>query len=178
MRVITSEPFQVSKAGNSPGEGDDRVELPKSIRQPKRRFHVAIADGATESAFSGLWAQKLVSAYVSSNRRKPPTPKDLFKMIEENAPLWSAEVWAKPLPWFAQAKVQHGAFSTLLGFYLEDKPEETYAGFWSVLAVGDTCIFQIRADELITCFPIERADQFGSRPVLIFDESHQQRDSS
>lgn len=167
MRIILTSPFQVTKAGNSEGEGEDRVQLPKNLKREKKTFRFAVADGATESAFSWLWAQTLVETYVITDQRKAITPTELLKKIQEKAPQWSKEVWAKPLPWFAQEKVQHGAFSTLLGLYLADGQTSSHDGGWSAIGVGDTCVFQIRKDELITTFPVERAEQFGNRPILI-----------
>lgn len=41
------------------------------------------------------------------------------------------------------------------------------AGRWRALAIGDCCLFQIRADALLVAFPIDRAEQFGSRPLLL-----------
>ena len=169
MRVVISTACQTAKAGNREDECEDRFQLPKNSNRRKKKFRFAVADGATESAFSGLWAQKLVSAYVNINpyKRKPTTTAELYKMVEENAPQWSKEVWAKPLTWFAQEKAQKGAFSTLLGLHLEDKPTLSYDGVWNALGTGDTCVFQIRQDELIASFPIERPEQFNNRPALL-----------
>lgn len=72
------------------------------------------------------------------------------------------------MPWFAEERVRRGAFSTLLGLLLEAGGVKSSAGGrWTALAVGDTCLFQVRGAELITRFPIERSDEFGSHPLLI-----------
>jgi hypothetical protein len=38
---------------------------------------------------------------------------------------------------------------------------------WQAIAVGDSCLFQIRNGEMVTAFPIQTADQFNSRPLLL-----------
>jgi hypothetical protein len=168
MRVYV-EHFQTPKAGNREDECEDRFQVSKLHHRSRRRFRFAVADGATESAFSGSWAEKLVTAYVNDNprKRKPITPTELMTLAQGYASRWSKEVWAKPLPWFAQEKAQWGAFSTLLGLYLEDKPEASSNGRWTALGIGDTCLFQVRGDELLASFPLDRSEQFGNQPVLI-----------
>jgi hypothetical protein len=167
MRIKAASWFQVSKAGNQEGECDDRVQVSKYLERGKRVFRFAIADGATESAFSGLWAQALSEAYVQANRHKPMSPVDLENLVNQKARYWATEVWSRPLPWFAQEKVQKGAFSTLLGLYLEEQQNVSEDGFWNALGIGDSCLFQVRADRLITSFPIEQAEEFGYHPNLI-----------
>jgi hypothetical protein len=60
-----------------------------------------------------------------------------------------------------------GAFATLLGVELRDTGAGTESGSWHSFAVGDSCLFQIRDDTLLTSFPLEREDEFTSSPVLI-----------
>src|SRR6266513_307758 len=68
------------------------------------------------------------------------------------------EVAAKPLPWYAEEKMRSGAFSSLAGLTLHGPAaEETgdgAGGAWESFAVGDSCLFQVRADELIVAFPL------------------------
>lgn len=168
------EYFQTPKAGNREDECEDRFQVPNSHHRSRRKFRFAVADGATESAFSGSWAEKLVTAYVNDNprKRKPITPTELIELAQGYASRWSKEIWAKPLPWFAQEKVQRGAFSTLLGLHLADGPEAPRDGYWSALGIGDTCLFQVRGDKLVTSFPLERSEEFGNHPVLISTNPH------
>jgi hypothetical protein len=74
---------------------------------------------------------------------------------------WRQEVGQKPLPWYAEEKLRIGAFATLAGLEISDN------GNWSAIAVGDSCIIQIRASELIQSFPLDRSEQFDNRPFLI-----------
>lgn len=167
MFNVAAHAYQLSKAGNEPGECDDRFQLPKNIRRAKQSFRFAVADGATESAFSGLWADMLVKAYVNTLKRKRTSAEEFFRVIEQKAPVWSKLVWEKPLSWFAQEKVQLGSFSTFLGLYLEDNATASAQGYWRAIGIGDTCVFHVRGNELITSFPLIRAEQFGNRPILL-----------
>jgi hypothetical protein len=41
------------------------------------------------------------------------------------------------------------------------------AGDWRAVAVGDTCLFQVRDDALISSFPLTEAAAFGTTPPLL-----------
>ncbi len=45
------------------------------------------------------------------------------------------------------------------------------AGTWRAIAVGDSCLFQVRDDELITVGPLCRSDQFDNSPFLLGSKS-------
>ncbi len=47
------------------------------------------------------------------------------------------------------------------------------AGTWRAIAVGDSCLFQIRDDELITVGPLSRSDEFDNSPFLLGSKSAQ-----
>jgi hypothetical protein len=68
----------------------------------------------------------------------------------------------RALPWYAEEKARHGAFSSLLGFCLE--PEDRG---WRALAVGDSCLFGVRDNALAEAFPLSRSTEFHSRPILL-----------
>ena len=65
------------------------------------------------------------------------------------------------LPWYAEEKLRSGAFSSILGLQLEA------GGGWKSVAIGDSCLAQVRGEELYTCFPIQRSQDFSSRPRLV-----------
>jgi hypothetical protein len=156
--------FALHKAGNKPEEYEDALWPAKRGTFEGAKFHFAVADGATESSFSGLWARMLVHSYGLS----PLTPLNLQQRVEQRSRRWAQHVTAKPLPWFALEKVQRGAFATLLGLSLTNEEDTSAAGGrWQALAIGDTCLFQIRASALIASFPLTRAEQFGNTPLLV-----------
>src|SRR4051812_36303138 len=102
--------FALPKRGNSADEFEDAY-CPSNIENPiSLPFTCAIADGATESSFSNIWAQFLAIKFVSCGG-------DL-DCLEAAMPVlradWRQRVSAKPLPWYAEQKIEQGAFATLL----------------------------------------------------------------
>lgn len=163
MRV-SIQTLWLPKAGNTFKEYEDAFSPKRQGELGGESFRFAVADGATESSFSRLWAQMLVRSYTYC----PLTSVNLRRRIEKRSRDWLRKIAALPLPWFAEEKVRQGAFSTLLGLSLEaNNAVSSGHGWWTALAVGDSCMFQVRGAELVTCFPIERADQFGYHPLLI-----------
>src|SRR5438067_1583543 len=117
--------FSLPKRGNDASENEDAYA--HSIAHG--RF--AVADGATESSFAALWAQLLVDEFV-----KPGTPADWAGWLPPLQARWAAEIDQQPLPWYAETKVQQGAFATFLGVVIE--PD-----CWRAVAVGDSCMFHL-----------------------------------
>src|SRR5690606_35553105 len=85
--------------------------------------------------------------------------------------LWRQQVLSLPLPWYAEEKARKGAFSSLLGLDLTATSFEgnvdSQTGKWFALAVGDTCMFHIRRDQLLTAFPLANPEDFDNTPLLI-----------
>lgn len=161
---ISIQSFSLHKAGNKSEEYEDAFWPARQGTFEGDSFHFALADGATESSFSGLWAQMLVYSYGLS----PLTSYNLQQRVEKRAQRWVRRVTAKPLPWFALEKVQRGAFATLLGLSLRNNQDLSCpGGCWTALAIGDTCLFQLRASELVASFPLTTAEQFGNTPLLL-----------
>src|SRR5262245_1500141 len=157
MAALTSwlicRPFRVPKRGYSLDECEDAA----AIDIPRGRF--AIADGATESAHSGLWAQLLVEAFAHGDEHQPPWPGWIGPLQDQ----WSDAVRrpaGEVLPWFLEDRYRDGAFSTFLGVTLDSTR-------WQALAVGDSCLFHIRAGHLMAAFPLSQSAQFDSTPWLI-----------
>ena len=75
--------------------------------------------------------------------------------------LWRLEVGNRVLPWYAEEKLRSGAFSSILGLQVEA------GGSWNSVAIGDSCLAQVRAKDLYTCFPIQRSEDFSNRPRLV-----------
>ncbi len=166
--------FWAPKAGNSEAEYEDAFSVAPSV--------IAIADGATESSFAGLWARALVSGATSGTM---PERDDADHVAAWTNPLqeaWRSQVPWDRLPWYAEEKTRQGAFATLLVLTLSSpplckekvsdvtseasvKPEEETA--WRAMAIGDSCLFQVCGEDLVASFPLERADQFDSRPILL-----------
>ena len=169
--------FWLPKRGNSNDEYEDAYN--GSVRNG--RF--AVADGATESSFARPWANSLAKAFVQTPPLHSSSAGEFETWLEPLQRQWHDGIdWAH-LPWFAEDKARDGAFSSLVGIEflgeevltlgadeneqsIQEPPASQHLR-WRALAVGDSCLFQVRADELLVAFPLERAEQFNSRPVLL-----------
>src|ERR1035441_2954618 len=139
--LLFCEALWVQKAGNPEEEYEDAF-WPKSRVSGEYRSGVslAVADGATESSFSGIWARQLARAYCRGIIDPLNTNASLLKKQR----VWSRVVGRKRLPWYAEEKIQNGAFSTILGLTLSDGNEGGSAGSWQAFAVGDSCLVHVR----------------------------------
>ena len=159
------------KAGNTRKEYEDAVWPPRPFYEGKSdTFRCAVADGATESAFSQLWARILVRHFC--DRPLPvtrQTPAQFIDEIEkEHAQIWSKYVFSQPLKWFAIEKASRGSFASLTGIELrQNADDESRGGKWEAVTIGDSCLFQIRNDQLITKIPISDPNDFGYHPQLL-----------
>ncbi len=145
----------LSKRGNEPDECEDDY----AIDLARGRF--AIADGASESSFAKEWARLLVEHNAVTPVRWERRWRDWLPPLQQ---LWLQQVKSRPLPWYAEWKAEQGAFSTFLSLLVDTT--RTEQRWWSS-AVGDSCLFHVRDDQLLTSFPIERSEEFGSNPNLI-----------
>jgi hypothetical protein len=153
MQFVVSH-FWCAKKGSADTEYEDALARgPAGARL--RRF--AVADGASESSFAGLWARLLARAYA----RGALAPETLIEGLRPLQAWWQRRVGARPLPWYAAEKVRAGAFAALAGLTL------ACDGRWSALAAGDCCVFQVRDDALMAAFPLADAAAFDRRPLLI-----------
>jgi hypothetical protein len=149
------------KRGNSVEEFEDAI----ANHPASGRF--AVADGATESSFSGRWAQGLARAFARQPPPWPPEPAALAAWLKPLQQEWHAGIPWDRLPWYGLEKAQAGAFATLLG--LEFLPDATGdpGGAWRAISVGDSALFQIREGELRLSWPVWASGQLGSRPRLL-----------
>lgn len=172
--------YRLQKAGNTFEECEDRAysrfpsakhdeEFWEGRVSSKELISFAVADGATEGLFSGSWAEKLVKAYCRS-MDKGSEPYAFFNDAFKAWEYWLQEYLNKrkrqnnPIKWFEEPGLEAGAFSTLLGFTLADSGGQKR---WKAFAAGDCCLFQVRDNELLRKFPVEKSEEFGNRPFLI-----------
>jgi len=127
-------------------------------------FLVAIADGATETSFARKWANLLVHSFCDGLF----TGQKILRALPRIQRLWLRSVSEKSLPWYAEEKLKEGAYSSLVGLTLHDRARaESESGEWEAIAIGDSCLFQVREGELIKAWPLDNSVQFNSRPVLL-----------
>ena len=165
---ITLQAFRLPKAGNSDAENEDacwpdtyaEMDAPPLLK-------VAVADGATETLFSGLWAGLLAHAYTET-----PSHSDLLKALPTLRSDWQREIAARPLPWYAEEKARAGAYATLMGLTLKTGHAHDVA-YYEALAIGDSCLFHLRDGHLLRAFPLTHSAEFNNSPYLL--ASHPQR---
>jgi hypothetical protein len=154
------EAFSCQKAGNARTEYEDAWAIRGS--DSPTRCRVAVADGATESSFSALWAALLVENFVRGRSHGP----DFLKGLGAIRRLWWRKIRSRPLPWYAAEKVRRGAYAAFVGVSLNAVNRG-----WRAVAIGDCCLFHVTGVppmmELRHAFPLSRSEEFGSSPFLI-----------
>ncbi|MHB8088129.1 MAG: hypothetical protein ACYDH2_07735 [Anaerolineaceae bacterium] len=163
--------YSLCKEGNREEENEDAVypQLVNGSSLVADQFSCAMADGATTSSFSRLWANLLVKESSLSHTASV----DFFQTINTARALWSAALSDKELPWPTAIKVRQGAFATLMYFHIWQKNgvyplnKLTSDHGWTANAVGDTCLFQVVKGKFVSTFPFYQAKDFSNTPELI-----------
>jgi hypothetical protein len=141
--------FRTPKRGHSDAEFEDAW----AVNPRGGRF--AVADGASESSYAGLWARLLTKSFVAARR-----PWDGLQWLDAPRRRWSEVVDRRELAWYGEMKREQGAFATVLGVAV--RPDR-----WQALAIGDSCMVRVRDDEKPRAFPLNKAADFGNQPHLL-----------
>ncbi|MEM6783609.1 MAG: protein phosphatase 2C domain-containing protein [Bacteroidota bacterium] len=163
---VTVDTLVLPKMGQDPTQCEDAV----AVRTTERAVVVAVADGATEAAYSRAWAQELVQA--ASNLEEAGK---LVEAVRQAQVPFSTRLEASQtdLPWYVAQKAQQGAYAALLRLRVKkhidlDAGEEIgRGGAWHAEAVGDVTLFHLRASRLLRAWPNALPSDFGTRPDLI-----------
>lgn len=167
MLICNIQSFSCPKDGNSTQENEDAFIIPSVEALNDGVFRVASADGATESSFSKEWADLLVNYFYCFQFRSETFFASIYPLIKRH---WLTRINAENLPWYAQQKLELGAFASFLGI---DINLET--GFCSMIAVGDSNAFIFRDGEMQVSFPVKKSEDFGNTPFLVSSELHKNR---
>jgi hypothetical protein len=151
----------VCKRGNRDEEYEDAYWPPEATEGEETPIRVAVADGATESSFAQRWAQLLVQATGEGRLSLQDPRHGLLDLRSE----WQQWIVAKELPWYAEAKARQGAFAALVALELAIGNES--GGQWQAAAIGDSCLFHVRAQEVLSCIPVRDSADFDNRPFLL-----------
>ena len=119
----------------------------------------AVADGASNSSYSATWGKLLVNDYIVSGGNT------LVERMGSLQARWHAGIQWDDLKFPFREKAMEGDHSTLLGisFY----PCGHDHGTWEAIAIGDSCLFQVRNDSLIRSFPLQKSSEFNDFPPLL-----------
>jgi hypothetical protein len=157
--LFHSRTFWLPKDAEHPGEYEDAFAVDEG------RGRVAIADGVSSAIFSRQWADLLTRAVVES----PPDLADgeaFQQWLRELRKQWALSIDVTSLKWNQRAKLETGAFSTLLWIEFDPVNEEGETGFRS-FALGDCCLFHVRDGQVLATFPIEQVEEFGLDPLAV-----------
>jgi hypothetical protein len=156
---ISTQAFHVAKHGCTEAEYEDACFPEGRFCSEVSAYRCAVADGATESAFSGEWAKMLVNGFGRHELR----------LLEQQRQL-ERSVASKPLPWYLEAKARRGSHATFAGLSIRETSEPdsaSPAGRWNVFAVGDSCVFHVRDGQLLQTGPMSSSQDFGNTPSLL-----------
>lgn len=174
--------FWLPKAGATEQEYEDASansvgdQLTVDLDAGSDDVKVAVADGATESLLSGRWA-KVLSQHVVSDELPLRKWRDSIKAAIAD---WPERLDAyreerllrnKPIAWYEEPGLEHGAEATLLALRLRNAREGRQGQWWS-MAVGDATLFQVRDDDCVRAFPMKRSSAFTTSPGLIRSLDH------
>lgn len=152
MRIVTTT-LWLPKKGNSSEEYEDAASPVDPVDCVVDSFRCAVADGATETSFSGQWAKLLADGYVDGAER--------IGLKRQ----WMESVSTKELAWYAEQKAESGAYAALVG--LQIMAGDDNGGTWECEALGDCCLVIVRKGKLVELFPLTQSEEFNSSPVLI-----------
>ena len=154
------EAFSCQKAGNARSEYEDAWAIRGS--DSPTRCRVAVADGATESSFSALWAALLVERFVRGRSHGP----DFFNRLGAIRRLWRRKIRGRRSAWYAAEKARRGAYAAFVGATLSAVNRG-----WRAIAIGDCCLLHVKGAapnrELAKAFPLAHSEEFGSSPFLV-----------
>lgn len=168
MLHVTALTVWLPKVGNRKDEYEDAFWPKQPVAAVGDHFRFAVADGATETSYSGAWARQLVRSFGAGHL----TPEQLDACLHAEQKRWLASVQRKPLPWYAAEKVLQGAYAAVLGLELladhaSGDGSADPGGAWRALSIGDCCLVHLRGDRRQVSFPAADADFFTSRPYLV-----------
>jgi len=154
-------------AGRIPKHGHRAAECEDRYSSNGWRF--AVADGASDSGYSQVWARILADSFCA-----PPA----FDISPEALDVWLGRCraewrrWARErgqgeLPWFARESLRAGGFATFAGLVFSSADSASDVTAWHAVACGDACVFIVRDDHLAGAFPVDDCAGFDNTPPLV-----------
>jgi len=159
-------------AGRIPKQGHRAADCEDRFSASRLRF--AVADGASDSGYSQVWARILADSFC-----RPPA----FDINAEALDVWLGRCraewrrWARELaqgdlPWFARESLHAGGFATFAGLAFSPADGDGEATPWHAVACGDACVFIVRDDQLASAFPVGDCAGFDNPPQLVPTSRH------
>ena len=159
--------FWLPKDGAEPRQYEDAFAPASVDARPRACLRCAVADGATESAYSRVWARQLVSGFASGRLTAPDLAE--LPLIGRRWTHSVAHALARneSAAWYLEPKAADGAFAALIGLEFNDHAQRADAGTYRAVALGDSCFVQVRDDRTRRAFPLASSALFSARPVLL-----------
>jgi len=168
--------FQVPKDGSAAESCEDYASVNPAPGPDgdfdTRRLRAAIADGASEAMLSRLWARQLVESYLTM-----PIAGRLSTSIGTAVSQWDTIVQqhtaarheeGRPILWYEEPGLAKGSYATILAVrFIDRSPPEERCGIFDAWAMGDSCLFQVRDENVECAFPIFKSSDFSSGPMLV-----------
>jgi hypothetical protein len=122
-----------------------------------------VADGATEAFDARRWALRLAESWVASEIAPVSNPE--FGGWVATQGTWLKALWdGHELPWYADEKRTAGSFAAFVGLRID---ELTQGVEWRAVALGDSCLIQLRNEQIIAAMPLKTSEDFNSAPPLL-----------
>jgi hypothetical protein len=154
---------------------NDEVNAGSSeVTSKQGRVFVGVADGATEGVLAGEWANITLKS-LSKTVGDIQSADDVAPQFNGAVQTWNrfkrlrTMNGTKPLTalpaWLDDEAVARGAFATACVAWFGDE------GKWTSAAIGDSCVFHLRHDELIKAWPLSTSSEFNNSPYLVSSEA-------
>ena len=122
----------------------------------------AVADGATNHSYaSHQWAQTLTDSFVEARPDPGPHEKAFKDIFRASKAEW---ILRRPSSDVRGTLFDKGSLATLIGVNITPSSS---GGMWRATSVGDSCLFHLRDDRLVSSFPMVSAKQFNDTPALV-----------
>ena len=164
---LTINQFLHPKTGHTLSECEDAV----AKNRKGNRF--AVADGATEAFDSRTWAQQIANSWVELPGCLSSC--EFWQFLTDEGRALSDSWSRRKLPWYSEEKARIGSFAAFVGVDI-DLLSETAS--WRAVALGDSCVIQLRNREIVTVLPIGSSADFGTTPVLAPSNTSLQADAA
>lgn len=165
--VLKVSSFQVARDDDGDNRGDVRCDDACHPHPEKsspfadgfpNEIRVAVSDGVSNTSFSGIWSNLLVSAYMAGDLGAGVSPKQL---LAYQLQWWDRVTTAWPnLTGTPLLMARRGASATFLGLSIRPEPSGG-GGVWRAEARGDSCLALVRSRIVDEKFPLKSASQFG-----------------
>jgi hypothetical protein len=149
----------------APKEGSAVADYEDAFAFSAESSVAAVADGAGEAFESRKWARLLTEAFIEW----PPfglTEDEMLDWVDQVSARWTALIPWRTLDYFEGERAAEGSAATLIGLSLEEMLPGNRQ--WRCLAIGDSCMFRVSAEQCAESVPITSSTAFTARPPLLY----------